>query len=96
MTTLRRSADCAILCQEPLFRAFMRQHERLTKVSPDTPWRAAPNEPWVFVRTKEDAAIAVRFLLDIDSRRELDTDPAAATRWAILKQEFQDWKDDIS
>lgn len=83
------AAECAIKCGEPLFRAFLRSRPRVMALS------TVPGNPWVFVRSKEDAAIAVRFLVDIDSRRELNTDNEAAMRWRELAADFDLWQRDI-
>ena len=85
MAELRPSAECGIACNEPLFRAFLKQQ------SEDFP----SDEPWLGVRTKEDAATAVRFMLAIDSRRELDTDGEAGIRWRELKADYELWKKGI-
>lgn len=42
--------------------------------------------------TDDRAANKVRFLLKIRSRAELNTDPAAATRWQQLRNHFDAWR----
>lgn len=41
--------------------------------------------------TKERATQRLRSVLGISSRRELNNDIAAATRWQDLRREFDDW-----
>lgn len=44
-------------------------------------------------KQRQDAVnIAVRKILNIASRRELDTDPAAAKRWKTLNSDYWNWK----
>ena len=89
--TLKTSAKCAILCSEPLFRSYLKG--RMTAAQSQRLMTGARQvEPWETVRTKEDAAIAVRFLLDIDSRSEIDRDDEAAARWAEMAGDFEYWK----
>lgn len=81
--TLPASAQCAIRCQSALFRAFLK-----SKVDPAD----FPGEEWPAIRDKNAAAIAVRHVLNLDSRRELDEDAAAARRWHALEAEFLAWE----
>lgn len=89
--SLKQSAQCAILCADPLFRSYLKgrmsaaQSQRLMT-------GARQVEAWEIVRSKEDAAIAVRFLLDIDSRRDLDLDEKSAARWSEMAGDFAYWK----
>lgn len=42
--------------------------------------------------TDERVATRVRFLLEIPSRKQLDTDPAAAARWHRLRDKYDAWR----
>ena len=84
--SMTKAAQCAMACQNSLFQAFLRC--RLPGILKET-------ETWPWVKTKEDAATAVRYLIDIDSRREIDTDPGALQRWNELDAEFEFWKRDL-
>lgn len=89
--SLTKAAECAIKCGEPLFRSFLK--ERMSQAQSQRLMVGARQiEPWEHVRSKEDAAIAVRFLLDIDSRRDLDTNPEAGARWSEMDGDFYIWK----
>lgn len=85
MNRLTNAAKCAMACQEPMFRAFLKH--KLEGASPHI-----QAEPWYPMRDKDHAAVAVRYLLDIDSRRDLDTDTDALRRWWSLRQEFETWE----
>ncbi|MCP4099689.1 MAG: hypothetical protein GY748_26005 [Planctomycetaceae bacterium] len=78
-----RSTRFAITCQIPLFRAFLR-----TKIE----GKFGYFEDWHKLETQTDAAIAVRYLLEIDSRREINLDPAVGKKWDALDAEYEFWK----
>jgi hypothetical protein len=40
----------------------------------------------------DEAAVAVRSICTVASRKELDADPAAAERWKELRIEFEGWR----
>lgn len=42
--------------------------------------------------TPDRAATRVKSLLAIKSRKDLNTDPAAADRWKALRKDFEDWR----
>jgi hypothetical protein len=86
----RNSRDCAIKCSQPLFRAFLRQ-EILHKDAP----LLMGDEAWALIETKEDAAEAVRFIMRIVSRRELDSDPIKGRAWEFMAGRFECWKYDL-
>jgi len=71
------AANCAINCDDPLFREFM--------------------ELWHGLEQDTDKGRLVGKLhqvLEIGSRRELNTDPAAAARWLDLLDAYNRWKAD--
>lgn len=78
------AGQCAMLCAEPMFRVFLKAE--LVLQNEDI------GEPWCALRTKEHAAIAVRHLLELDSRRELNEDPEKAKAWQAMAQRFNDWQ----
>jgi hypothetical protein len=77
-------------CSQPLFRAFLRQ-EILHKDAP----LLMGDEAWALIETKEDAAEAVRFIMRIVSRRELDSNPSKEKDWYFMSGRFQGWKHDL-
>lgn len=85
--SLTNAAKCAIQCQEPLFRAFL----KWKLGEPGVKDGLNGDEPWLALRDKDHAARAARYLLGIKSRRELDTDDGAAHRWSELWGDFGMW-----
>ena len=85
---LTNAAKCAIKCGEMPFIVFLK--ERMSE--PGIKDGLNLDEPWLALRNKDHAVVAVRYLLNIDSRRELDTDKEAARRWSDLDGDFEIWK----
>jgi hypothetical protein len=86
----RNSRDCAIKCSHPRFRAFLRA-EIMHKDAP----LLMGDEAWILIETKEDAAEAVRFIMRIVSRSELDSDPIKGKYWEFMAGRFECWKYDL-
>jgi len=84
---MRNAAWCGMLCGEPLFRAFL----KWKLGEPGVKDGLTLDEKWLALRDKDDAALAARYLLAVESRRELNTGPGAI-RWNELKGDFDMWK----
>jgi hypothetical protein len=80
------SAEAAMKCADTLFAAFLRERARdaalSLSASDGNPSEGDPDTP----------AALLRALLAIPSRRDLNTDPAAASRWRDLKADFEAWR----
>lgn len=87
---MSNARECAIKCGQPLFRAFMREQLQDIEHRDHIPEGA----DWTMIETPEDAGYAVRFLLMIESRRELKDGPAAE-RWNLMAGQFEMWKRDL-
>ena len=82
MTKNRTQASrCAIMCQSPMFWLFLK-----SKIPEKN-----QSAPWAKLETKKDAANAVRYLLEIDSRREIDSNPVVLKKWNEMDAEFEFW-----
>ncbi len=77
---MKNAQQCGMLCNEPLFRAFLKSRPEL----------GAKQDP-PFLRTADDAAIAVRYLLDIESRRQLNEAPYDE-QWREMVADYELWK----
>jgi hypothetical protein len=75
--THRLSRQAAMLCQDPMFKAF------LTSKRPALAPQSI-NGDW--------AAGEVRRICSVGSRSEFDTNPEAAARWRDLKADYEAWK----
>jgi len=75
---LRPSQQAGIACADPEFWQF------LTEVGPRD----------LNIANDKAAADEVRFRCDVSSRRYLDTDEDAASRWNVLHGEFRKWRAD--
>ncbi|GKX33733.1 MAG: hypothetical protein MnENMB40S_13510 [Rhizobiaceae bacterium MnEN-MB40S] len=71
------AANCAIVCDDPLFREFMELWHGLERDA---------EKDWLVGKLHQ--------VLEIGSRCELNTDPAAAGRWLNLVDDFNRWKAD--
>ncbi len=71
------AANCAIVCDDPLFREYMELWHGLERDA---------DKDWLVGKLHQ--------VLDIGSRRELNTDPAAAARWLDLLRAYNGWKED--
>jgi hypothetical protein len=69
------AAECAMKCNDRLFRRFLVEERGVLDVA-DT----------------ERVVVSVREVLKIESRTELNTDPAAAARWVDLRSSFEAWR----
>tara|TARA_R110000744_G_scaffold326330_1_gene432078 strand:+ start:3547 stop:3750 length:204 start_codon:yes stop_codon:yes gene_type:complete len=58
---------------------------------PDNRDHITEDDTWTKIETPEEAGHAVRFLLMIKSRRELNQ-PEEARRWEVLAGRFEMWK----
>lgn len=87
---MKNAQQAGMLCNEPLFRAFLKQNDNVKRYGV-----RFPNDQWPFLRDKEAAAIAVRFIIGIDSRRDLDTDYDAAAIWREMVADYELWKVDV-
>lgn len=85
---MKNAQQAGMLCNEPLFRAFLKSRPEVRIVA------GSPLRPWVFLRTKEDAADAIRYLLDIQSRRQLNDAPYDA-QWREMVADYELWKADV-
>jgi hypothetical protein len=72
---LKSSIQAAIRCNEPAFQRFMREVYDSEAHGDDD----------------EDAADALRHICGVDSRTELNTNPAAAAVWKSLDRSYQAW-----
>lgn len=87
---MKNAQQAGMLCNEGAFQVFLKGQEDIKQFAARN-----PDERWTFLRNKEDAAIAVRFLIGIDSRRELDTNHEAGINWLELVAEYELWKKGI-
>jgi hypothetical protein len=86
--------QAGIACNDPLFRSFLKAPvTELVKAKhiEATDMNGNP-QAWTVLRTPEQAAIAVRVLCEIDSRRDLDREPGAAARWREMHADFEVWR----
>jgi len=79
---------CAIMCSEGRFRAFLQSELSEPGVKDGVP----DDAPWIGVNTPGEASFAVRYLLGITTRKQLDTEGAAAQRWDAMLDKFEAWK----
>lgn len=71
------SQQAALACDDARFRAFLDE-------------RYAPEaDPF---KTADEAAEAVRYICQVESRAKFDTDEAAASRWRRVHTEFLKWR----
>jgi len=77
----RLSRQAAMLCDDLVFRNFLRSIARLT-------WEHYKDE----LTTDQTAAECVRKLCKVQSRSEFDTDKEAAARWRDLHGKYQEWR----
>lgn len=85
---MSNARDCAIKCSDPRFRAFLR--EQLSE--PGVKDGLEGDEDWLGVETSVQAASASRYLLNVESRKELDEEGPAASRWGALAGQYEGWK----
>ncbi|MBW8640406.1 hypothetical protein K1W69_24655 [Hoeflea sp. WL0058] len=71
------AANCAIVCDDPLFREYMELWHGLERDA---------DRDWLVGKLHK--------VLEISSRRELNTNPAAAARWLDLLHAYNGWKAD--
>lgn len=88
MSNSNNARDCAIKCGQDRFRAFMR--ERLAEPGIKDGLDEIPD--WVEVKTPADGAFALRYLINIESRKELNEAGPALSRWNALLDAYEGWK----
>lgn len=84
---MKNSQQAGMLCGEARFQVFLKDQDNVKRFA-----ILNPDERWTFLRNKDDAAVALRFLLGVDSRRELDTDHEAAINFRSLVADYELWK----
>lgn len=76
------AAEAAMKCTEPAFQRFLA--ERCPDAAIDPELYPGQGHPKL-------AAIRLRRVLEIESRKQLNTDTAAAQRWRDLRADYQAW-----
>lgn len=88
---MKNAQQAGMLCNEPLFWAFLKSRQAIINFQAKQVTSHDKVETWPFIRSKEDAAQAVRFFFKIDSRRELDDDKNRDD-WREMVADFELWK----
>jgi hypothetical protein len=74
---LKLSMQAGIRCEEPAFQRFLRENYNRGHMRS--------------IQNADDAALDVRWICGVDSRRGLNTDPEAARKWTDLDRSYQAW-----
>lgn len=88
---MKNAQQAGMFCNEPLFWLFLKSRDNIISYTARRVTDCHDGGAWVYLRSKEDAAEAVRFLMGVESRRELD-DPEAAMNWRELAADYDLWK----
>jgi hypothetical protein len=80
----RASSECAMLCKEPKFWDFINDNWWYGTESGDVLDNAAVDE--------NTATNAVRRLLGLDSRADLDRNTESAALWNDMKLQYEEWR----
>ena len=88
---MKNAQQAGMMCGDPLFWVFLKGRENIMRLAARSVLDDKELPRWVYLRDKEDAAEAVRFLTGVESRRDLD-EPEAALNWRELVADFELWK----
>lgn len=84
---MSNASACAIKCTNARFRTFLREELAIPGVKD-----GIDDDPeWLRVRTALQATSAIYYLLNIESRKELNEEGPALSRWNHLLGKYEAW-----